>query len=153
MQLVLYDYTFRHVLLCVSIISQHGSAVYVGIVAVVCIPLYNGKPPLAFYRVYIGEKVCRRERWSLFQVKIHQCEENVDDIFCILSFSILILLLLAHIHRGVSIWNWILLWLLECNGIYVLLVPILNLSLGFTIQLLDRGNHPYISTDLGRKHL
>ena len=38
MQLVLYNYTFSHVLLYVRIISQHGSAAYVGMVVVVCMP-------------------------------------------------------------------------------------------------------------------
>ena len=33
-----------------SYIRQHGSAVYVEMVVVVCIPYYNGKLPLAFYR-------------------------------------------------------------------------------------------------------
>ena len=31
-------------------IRQHSSAVYVRMVVVVCIPQYNGKPPLALYR-------------------------------------------------------------------------------------------------------
>ena len=41
--------------------------------------------------------------------------------------------------------------LLECHGI-LLLVPIHFPPVGFSMQLLDKGRHPYISTGLGRKH-
>ena len=40
---------------------------------------------------------------------------------------------------------------LECHGI-PLLVPILFLPVGFSMQLLDRGHHPYISTGFDRHH-
>ena len=41
--------------------------------------------------------------------------------------------------------------LLECHGI-PLLVPILFLLVGFSMQLLDRGHHPYISTGFDGHH-
>ena len=41
--------------------------------------------------------------------------------------------------------------LLECHGIS-LLVPILFPPVSFSMQLLGRGHHPYISTGFGEKH-
>ena len=75
-------------------IKQHGSAVYVGMVVAVCIPQYNGKPLLAFYRVKTGRielsrQKCaphRRKWYPFFHLKMRQRVENVHDIFRILSF-------------------------------------------------------------------
>ena len=41
--------------------------------------------------------------------------------------------------------------LLQCHGI-PLLVPIPFPPVGFSMQLRDRGHHPYLSTGFGGKH-
>ena len=74
---------------------QNGSALYVGMVVVVCIPYYNGKPALAFYRVNAGrikpsKRKCalyRRQWYPFFHTKMHQRVENVHDLFLISYFS------------------------------------------------------------------
>ena len=52
---------------CITI-RPHGSAVYVGMVVIVCIPKYNGKPPLSFLQsVETGRIQLSRRKYALYR--------------------------------------------------------------------------------------
>ena len=57
----------------------------------------------------------------------------------------------VRIQRALKLANVDLHGLFECHGI-PLLAPTLFPPVGFSMQLLDQGHHPYICTGFGGKH-